>query len=459
MNWQTIATISVGRILNWVLVGIAIALFAEILLRAAKKRNSGTRFAVWFSALLGIAVVPFAGYMVPEPSLAQGISHSRVLLPASWALYLLSAWAALVLIGFFRIGFGLWQVHRLRRGSIEIPLASLHPLLRSRLERHQGRYVLLYQSEDVRIPIAVGFLPAAIILPSWTLNELSPAELDAVLLHELAHIERWDDWTNLAQRIISAIFFFHPAVWWIETRLSLEREMACDDLVLNETSNPQDYADCLVSLAEKSFVRRGLGLAQAAVSRMKQTAKRIAQILDVNRPGAIAVSKPVLALVASFCLASLFVVNHTPQLVAFDGNSARAKGTIQIQAAPPRQVSSAPEVKILRDTKPAAVVAASSHSSRAATPKASIASESSLGSVAHNARWVQKSASSTAEHLVSARAKDRQPATTSADAYFLVVQAGYAPSGEAFWTIRVVQLTVFHPNSSRTQQELPPKSI
>jgi bla regulator protein blaR1 len=459
MNWQTIATISVGRILNWVLVGIAIALFAEILLRAAKKRNSGTRFAVWFSALLGIAVVPFAGYMVPQPSLAQGISHSRVLLPASWALYLLIAWAALTIIGLFRIGFGLWQVQRLRWGSIEIPLASLHPLLRSRLERHQGRYVLLYQSEDVRIPIAVGFLPAAIILPSWTLNELSPAELDAVLLHELAHIERWDDWTNLAQRIISAIFFFHPAVWWIETRLSLEREMACDDLVLNETSNPQDYADCLVSLAEKSFVRRGLGLAQAAVSRMKQTAKRIAQILDVNRPGAITVSKPVLALVASFCLASLFIVNHTPQLVAFDGNSAIAKGTTQIQAPPPRQASSAPEVRILRDTKPATVVAATSPSSRAAAPKASIASESSMRSVAHNARFLQKSASSAAEHVVTARAKDPQPATTSADGYFLVVQAGYAPSGEAFWTIRVVQLTVFHPNSSRTQQDLSPKSI
>jgi bla regulator protein blaR1 len=459
MNWQTIATLSVGRILNWVLVGIAIALFAEILLRATKRCNSGTRFAVWFSALLGIALVPFAGYIIPRSVVAQGISHSRVSLPASWALYLLIAWAALVMIGVFRIGFGLWQVQRLRRGSIEIPLASLHPLLRSRLEGRRGRHVLIYQSDDARIPIAVGFLPPAIILPSWTFNELSPTELDAVLLHELAHIERWDDWTNFAQRIISAIFFFHPALWWIEARLSLEREMACDDVVLKETSNPQDYADCLVSLAEKSFVPRGLGLAQAAVSRMKQTAKRIAQILDVNRPGAITVSRPVLALVASFSLVSLFVVNHTPQLVAFDGNSAIAKGTIQIQAPPPRQISSAPSVMILRDTKPETVVAATSHSSRAAAPKAWIASESPTRSVAHSARLVQKSASSAAEHVVTARAKDPKPATTSADAYFLVVQAGYAPSGETFWTIRVVQLTVFHPDSSRTQQDLPPKSI
>jgi len=65
------------------------------------------------------------------------------------------------------------------------------------------------------------------------------------LLHEFAHLGRWDDWTNLAQKLVRTIFFFHPAVWWIEKRLSLEREMACDDVVLAETQNPRAYAECL----------------------------------------------------------------------------------------------------------------------------------------------------------------------------------------------------------------------
>ena len=461
MNWQTIATLSVGRMLNWIVVGIAIALFAEILLRLAKRRNSGTRFAVWFCSLLGIALIPFAGYIVPQAHFTGGNAVSRVLLPVSWAFYLLSAWVAVTAIGLVRIAFGFFQLHRLRRASLEVPLAALHPLLRSRLQARRGRHVRVYQNHALRVPIAVGFLPAAIILPSWILKELSPAELDAVFLHELAHIERWDDWTNLAQRIISAIFFFNPAVWWIEKRLTLEREMACDDVVVKETSNPHGYARCLVSLAEKSFVRRGLSLAQAAVTRMKHTARRISQILDVNRPGAITVSRPVMAIVASFSLASIFVVSRSPQLVAFNGTSATAVEAKQILSSPP-QVSSAPQPRTLQNT--ATVTASIAHASRAATPKVSTVSESSMRPVAHAARLTQKSVSPAPAQIapaqmVAAPAKDSQSAITTAGTYFVVVQANYATSGETIWTIRVVQLTVFHPNSSRTQQDFPPKSI
>ena len=95
-------------------------------------------------------------------------------------------------------------------------------------------------------------------------KELSTAELNSILIHELAHLRRWDDWTNLGQQILKALLFFHPAVWWIESKLALEREMACDDAVLAKTANPRGYAQCLISVAEKSFARRGLALAQAA---------------------------------------------------------------------------------------------------------------------------------------------------------------------------------------------------
>jgi beta-lactamase regulating signal transducer with metallopeptidase domain len=459
MNWQNIATLSVGRMLNWILVGIAIALFAEILLRLARRRNSGTRFAVWFSALLGIALIPFAAYTVPQPSLTDGIARSRVLLPASWALYLLTTWVALAAIGLCRIGFGLWQVHRLREASFELPVSALDPLLRSRLQTRRGRHVRFYRSDAVRVPVAVGFLPAAIIFPTWVLNELSPAELDAVLLHELAHIDRWDDWTNLAQKIIGAIFFFNPAVWWIANRLTLEREMACDDLVVKETSNPHGYARCLLALAEKSFLRRGLTLAQAAVTRMRHTARRISQILDVNRPGVTTVWKPALALVASFSLASLVVVSRTPQLVSFEGSPTLGRNGTQIPVSYLPQLSSTSKRRTVPERHTATLIAASSGTSRAALPKPSATSESLMRPVMHDARFVDKSESLPRAQLSAARTKVPNPARTSADSYFVVLQANYAPSGETFWTIRVVQLTVFHPNSSRTQQGFPPKSI
>src|SRR4029077_12962453 len=105
--------------------------------------------------------------------------------------------------------------------------------------------------------------------PRWAIDDLSPAELKAVVLHELGHLRRRDDWTNLAQQILRAMLFFHPGVGWIDSRLNREREMACDDLVLAGIGNAHSYAECLVSVAEKSAVRARMALALAAVSRMR----------------------------------------------------------------------------------------------------------------------------------------------------------------------------------------------
>jgi hypothetical protein len=156
-----------------------------------------------------------------------------------------------------------------------------------------------------------------IVIPAWALGELSTEELKVVLLHESAHLERWDDWTNLTQKVLRALFFFHPVVWWLESKLALEREMACDDLVVAATSSPRAYAECLVSLAEKSSGRRSFALAQAAVNRMKHTSLRIRQILDGKHCGATAVWKPAVGLAAAAAMACLLFVNDAPKLVGF----------------------------------------------------------------------------------------------------------------------------------------------
>ncbi len=153
------------------------------------------------------------------------------------------------------------------------------------------------------------------------MRDLSVAELNAILLHELAHLRRWDDWTNFVQKILAAVFFFHPAVWWIEKKLALEREMACDDLVLAKTASPRAYAECLVSLAEKSLLRRGLSLAQAAVDRMRHISLRVSQILDVSRPSATQVWKPAPVLLAAASVVCLMALSYTPRLVSFENDA------------------------------------------------------------------------------------------------------------------------------------------
>ena len=157
-----------------------------------------------------------------------------------------------------------------------------------------------------------------IVIPTWALRELPAEELNIILLHEFAHLRRWDDWTNLLQKVVRAVFLFHPAVWWIDSRLALEREMACDDAVLAETANPHGYAKCLIGLLEKSFARRGWTMAQAAVHRAREASLRVAQILDARRSHAGHVWKPALGIVAAFSLVCLVLVPRVPEFVSFD---------------------------------------------------------------------------------------------------------------------------------------------
>jgi hypothetical protein len=181
----------------------------------------------------------------------------------------------------------------------------------------------------------IGFVNPAVVVPRWLLQELSPSELQQILLHELAHLQRWDDWTNLAQKILKALLFFHPAAWWVEKQLSLEREMACDDAVVAETANPRAYAECLTHLAEKSFVRRSLALAQAALGRIRQTSLRVAQILDADRPSVPTHSwKPAVLLVAGFAIACATGISRAPRLVGFEDSFPKVAQVASVASEP-----------------------------------------------------------------------------------------------------------------------------
>lgn len=176
-------------------------------------------------------------------------------------------------------------------------------------------------SDQVQVPTAIGFSKPAVVVPAWLLQEVGTAELKQVLFHELTHLRRRDDWTNLVQKLVKAVLFFHPSVWWIEAKLSLEREMACDDAVLARTSNAHDYAECLTKMAEKSFLRRQVIMAQAAVNRMRQLSLRVTQILDTNRPGSTRLWWPAVPLV--MLAASVCVVpgRQASSLIAFEDDA------------------------------------------------------------------------------------------------------------------------------------------
>jgi beta-lactamase regulating signal transducer with metallopeptidase domain len=331
MMWpqvQTVAQIIIARFLNSLPEGVLLALFTAAMLRLLPRQNSGTRFAVWFVALLAVAALPVAGVPLigrvtggnfPLPA---GSMHPLITVPGPWGLVLFVAWVLSASIAMLRLVAGLWRLRALRESCVAIHGADLDPAIKEIImEFSSSRSVTLATSEHVNVPAAIGFFMPMIVIPAWALRELTPGELNIVLLHEFAHLRRGDAWTNLLQKIVRSVFLFHPAVCWIESRLSLEREMACDDHVLAETANPHGYAKCLVALLEKSVARRGWAMAQAAVHRAGEASRRIAQILDVTRPNGKRVWKPALGLVGTFSLLCLVVVPHVPRFVAFDSST------------------------------------------------------------------------------------------------------------------------------------------
>jgi beta-lactamase regulating signal transducer with metallopeptidase domain len=460
-NLQSLAQFSSERILNCAIEGLGIALLAWILLRVIGRQNSGTRFAVWFSALLGIAVLPLFGKLASSGT--ELTRQSEITMPASWALYIFAGWAVVAAAGLVRVGAGFWHLHRLRKTCVPLDVATVDPVLQKTLQESSSpRTVKVCVSDQLRVPTAIGFVRPRVVLPSWTMRELSATELNAILLHELAHLRRWDDWTNLVQKVLGALFFFHPAVWWIEKNLALEREMACDDLVLAETASPRAYAECLVSLAEKSLLRRGLTLAQAAVDRMRQVSLRVTQILDVNRPSATRIWRPAPVLLAGVSAVCLMVFSSTPRLISFqdgarDGSAgsmaattaaAIASGNIEASEALPMP----PQVIPARfETKPgvASLSAAIEKTNRKTEPDRPVFAPANAKQRTSSPAFVRARASNQAVAVRALVFIVETPAlqSTSDEA-----------SGAVVWHLSVWQVTVFRPARQQAEQGIIAKS-
>ena len=461
MSWpaitqmQWLAWSAAGRMLNGAAEGTALAAGTWVLLRVVRRLNASTRFAAWFAVLLVMASLPLFGALRAGSGAAGLPSLSPLIVLPGWlAVCGFLIWAVLAGIALARVGLGLGELRRLRRDCTAVDLNRLEPTLQKTLEKFRRvRTVELCLSELVKVPTAIGFFQPAVILPAWTLRELSADELHSVLLHELAHLRRWDDWTTLAQELLRALFCIHPAVWWIGGRLSLEREMACDDLVLAQTGDPRAYAQCLVSVAEKSFLRRGVALAQAAVSRMRHTSLRVAQILNRERPGATRVWKPAVALMGVFSAACVIALARTPQLVAFR-NEAPARPVETAAIAAPTHVTIATEAQ--RETAPDGLRAAVVPALWKGSPITQLP-----------AAGPRRRAATTLRHEAKgrlARAEDPQPGTTFGfvvdfrpeAVVFVLGPNGSAAFGAEVWRIDVYELTV-NPASSAARQPVSAK--
>lgn len=142
------------------------------------------------------------------------------------------------------------------------------------------RKVKLLVSKHIQVPVMLGFLKPLILLPVAMVNNLSEAQLEAVLLHELAHVKRNDYLLNIFQSIVETILFFNPFVWLISRTIRIEREHCCDDLVIASTVQPLQYAHALVALEEYRLTANRLTM--AAADNKQHLFYRIKRIMEMK---------------------------------------------------------------------------------------------------------------------------------------------------------------------------------
>jgi beta-lactamase regulating signal transducer with metallopeptidase domain len=226
-------------------------------------------------------------------------------------------WASLSVLMLVRLGCGYRVLRGLKAQAKPFPAEwqlRLRQLSRSNGIRRQPQLLV---SNRIPVPMSLGFLNPAILIPRALLDTLSDAELEHIVLHELAHLRRRDDWTNLVRKIIEALLPIQPAVYWIGGRMSIECEMACDDWVIATTGTAKPYAASLTRVAELTRWGQPGALAAGATGNRSQLYGRVQHMLDKTRNAAPKLAPGPLgaAILAAGLL--LYVGVRAPQMIAF----------------------------------------------------------------------------------------------------------------------------------------------
>jgi len=196
-----------------------------------------------------------------------------------YLLWLVEGWFLGVVVLSLRpaAGFLLLERMQIKKG---VPLRGAFRERCAELQRRLGlnRVVQYCESLQLQAPAVVGWFRPVVLLPVSALTGLSAQQLESVIAHELAHVQRLDPFVNLFQIAVETLLFYHPAVWWLSKRIRAERENCCDDVAISVCGNPIEYARALATMAEWQSAP-----ALAMAANRSPLAERVARLLGVAK--------------------------------------------------------------------------------------------------------------------------------------------------------------------------------
>ena len=188
-------------------------------------------------------------------------------------------WFIIFLARFVKVLSGLVYAQRIRHYQASPAPPEWQQRLAQLLDKLQiKRSVSFLESAIVKIPVVVGVLKPVILVPVGMLAQLSPGQVESILIHELAHIRRRDYLFNLVQHLVDTVFFFNPALIWVSSLIRGERENCCDDIAIRETRSRRQFVEALVSFHE--YTRSVQGYALSFAARENQVVQRVKRIVN-----------------------------------------------------------------------------------------------------------------------------------------------------------------------------------
>ena len=276
-------------VLNWLWQGGVVAMAMSAMLVALRRARANVRYMVcWGAAMVvvGLPVLPSLQFAAPVDLVPLPYTDAIVALPHAWwtstnvLLLAIALWANYHILQFVS---GICVIRRARRRSRPFP-AHLESLLPHwRRIRYQGRQARLVLSTSVTRAAVFGWGSPVIAVAPSLVRTLDADDLDRVLIHEWAHVQRRDDVVSVLQIVVRVVAGWHPAVWWIDRRLQVEREIACDETTVALTGSAKSYAECLMKLSSMKGTPQRLQMAPAVLASSGLRA-RVVKIVSPDRP-------------------------------------------------------------------------------------------------------------------------------------------------------------------------------
>ncbi|HEY1806610.1 MAG TPA: M56 family metallopeptidase [Terracidiphilus sp.] len=339
--------------------GLMVALVMVLCLRLLLRASAAHRFAAWAAGFVVAALLPllpplersvehlfeYSGASLAAATAPGSAARPWFELDSRWGLAIAALWLAASTFRAVELAIDLLRLRKLWRGATPVEAHGLRPLLAA---GWSARRVQICTTPDLDRPSVIGFFAPRILIPDWLYPRLTPGELEQVVLHEAEHLRRRDDWTNLLQKLSLVLFPLNAGLAWMERRLCREREMACDEGVIERTQAPRSYAACLATLAEREFerrrfLRRAHALSLGAFGRRPELARRVHSILR-RRPALHPFAAGALvSVVGCGLLVGAIELSRGPQMVAFVTAPATQAQSAAL-APPPRETPVLPRV-------------------------------------------------------------------------------------------------------------------